>query len=216
MAFAFTYSTLVQKVIDFSERTDTAFENAIPTFITLAIDRITKDAKMLGAELYITSQQGEGLTPDSPVLSKPALWRNTVTFNIGTGTNYNTRKTLLLRSYEFCNDYWKDRTQTGEPKYYSDYEYNQWLVVPTPDEAYPYEIAYLQQFGPLDSNTQTNWLTDNAPELLFNCVMMMSRFYTKDKEDQAFWENAYNTALSSLMKEDKERFTDRNSQRDKD
>jgi hypothetical protein len=214
MAFAFTYSTLVQRVIDFSERTDDGFVNAIPTFVTLAIDRITKDAKTLGAEVYIVNPTG--FIPNENVIQKPADWRNTITFNVGNGTNDNTRNQILLRSYEFCRQYWPDDSQTGLPAYYCDYGFNNWLVVPTPDQAYPYEIAYLQQFGPLDDQNQTNWLTDNAPELLFNCVMMMSKLYTKDKEDQQFWENVYRTALAALMGEDKGRITDRYSQRDKD
>jgi hypothetical protein len=90
------------------------------------------------------------------------------------------------------------------------------LVCPTPDQAYPFEIAYLLEFGPLDITNQTNWLTQYAPQLLFYAVMLETMLYLKDDERSSIWEDRYNKALASVMKEDKDRITTRQSQRDKD
>lgn len=212
LAFTFTYNSLVEQVINYSERTQTSFVNTIDTFITLAMDRITKDCKTLGAEVYVVS----AFTPNSPVIQKPAMWRNTITFNVGNGTNNNTRNEVLQRSYEYCREYTPDDTVTGLPVYFCDYGYSNWLVVPTPDQAYPFEVAYLQEFGPLDITHQTNWLTQYAPQLLFYAVMLETMLYLKDNESSPIWEDRYNKALASVMNEDRERITTRQSQRDKD
>jgi hypothetical protein len=212
LAFTFTYNSLVSQVVNYSERTDAAFAETIDTFITLALDRITKECKTLGAELYVNNF----FTINNPVLQKPTLWRTTITFNVGNGEVNNTRNQVLQRSYEFCRTYTKDDTVTGLPLYFCDYGYNNWLVCPTPDQAYPFEIAYLLEFGPLDITNQTNWLTQYAPQLLFYAVMLETMLYLKDDERSSIWEDRYNKALASVMKEDKDRITTRQSQRDKD
>lgn len=212
MAFVLTYSTLINQIQNYAECTDAEFINTLDTFITLAQDRITKDAKTLGAELYVQSS----FTPNVSVLQKPALWRNTITFNVGNGIDNNTRNQLELRSYEFCREYNRNDTVTGLPIYFCDYGYNNWLVTPTPDQAYPFEIAYLQEFAPLDITHQTNWLTQNAPQVLLYACMLEAMFYQKDQEQSAMWEDRYTKALGTLVVEDKNRITDRYSQRDKD
>jgi hypothetical protein len=212
VAFTLTYNTLVEQIINYCERTDEVFENTIPVLVTYAMDRISKDAKLLGGEKYIVGT----FTPDLEVLDKPSLWRMTLTFNVGNGENNNTRNQVELRSYEFCTQFNQDRSVTGLPQYYCDYGFNRWLVVPTPDAAYPFEIAYMESFGPLDSSNQTNWLTQNAPQVFFYACMLEAMIYLKNDDRAAFWEDKYAKAMGSLLQEDKDRVTDRYNQRDKD
>ncbi len=123
---------------------------------------------------------------------------------------------MLLRSYEFCREYWPDDTETGFPKYFSDYGYNNWLIVPTPDIAYPFEVAYSEQSQPLDLTNQTNWLTENAPELLIYASLLEAMIFVKDDERVQTYKQFYLEALIGLNAEDKGRITDRYSKRTKD
>lgn len=212
MAFVFTYNALVNQLRNYCERDDTDFIDTIPVFVTLSIDRISKDAKLLGAEKYIVGT----FIPNEEVLQKPALWRQTMTFNVGNGENNNVRNTIPLRSYEFCTNYNPDRSTTGFPEYYADYGFNNWLVVPTPDQNYPFEICYIETFGPLDPENQTNWLTQNAPQLLLYATLTEAMLFLKNDERASFWEDKYMKALASLSDEDKGRITDRSTDREKD
>ena len=117
MAYVLTYDTLFASILAYLERNDQNLQDAIPNFIFLAQHRIVNDLKSLVTEQYAVGF----MTPNSPVIQKPAGWVNTITFNFGTGTGNNTRKQLELKTYEYLRMYWPDDTQTGEPKYLSDY-----------------------------------------------------------------------------------------------
>lgn len=215
MAFALTYSTLTTNIMNYLERTDAATLDTIPMFILLAQDRINKECKTLGLEVYVTGI----FTPSQSVIQKPAGWKNTLTFNIGSEPNAplaNTRNQLLQRSYEYCRLYWPDDTQTSIPLFFADYGYNNWLITPTPDQAYPFEIAYMSFVQPIDNTNQTNWLTQYAPEVLFYACMLEAMIYLKNDERIQYWQGFYQDALGKLDIEDKMRYTDRYSDREKD
>lgn len=212
MAYIFTYNGIVQELQEYAQRTDTAYVNRIPVFMTLALTRISKDLKILGAVKYVNGT----MIPNVPVMQKPSLWINNVEFQIGTGSTFETRKFLKPRVYESAVLYEEDRTVVGEPIYYSDYDSYHWLISPTPDQAYPFEVGYFQRFDPLDEANQTNWLTDNDPETLFLQCQLQSCIFTKNWSDYKSLQPIYVEAISSLIARDKDRRTDRYTDSDKD
>lgn len=212
MAFVLTYDSLVSQITNYLERSDPGLIASIPTFVLLGQQRIDKDSKTLGLEQYII---GSFITNNS-VVAKPNRWRNTLNFNVGNGTNNNTYNQLRLRSYEYCRNYWPDDSQTGFPKYYADYGYNNWLIVPTPNGTYPFEISYMETTEPIDTINQTNWITENAPDLLLYACLLETAPFLKDDERIVTWRTYYDAALQSLNAEDKTRLTDRYSDRTKD
>ena len=212
MSFELTYQSLYDTILSYLERNDLDVKDNIPVFIMLGQRRIAKDSKTLGLEVYMTGN----FTPNNGVLVKPNRWRNTLTFNAGSGAGFNTRNQLLLRSYEYCREYWPDDTLIGFPKYYCDYGYNNWLVVPTPDQAYPFEVAYYESAQPIDETNQTNWLTINAPELLIYSSLLEAMIFIKDDERVQTYKQFYIEALVSLNVEDKGRLTDRYAKRNKE
>jgi hypothetical protein len=207
MPFDLTYQSLFNTVLGYLERNDQAVKDNIPIFIALAQKRIAKDSKTLGLEVYVTGN----FTPGSSVLVKPGRWKNTRTFNFGTGDGFNTRNQLYLRTYEYCREYWPDDTLTGVPKYFSDYGYSNLLIVPTPALAYPFEYAYFEFPQSIDENNQTNWITDNAPELLIYGCLLEAMLFVKDDQLVQTYKQYYVEALVAFNKEDKSRLTDRYS-----
>lgn len=209
MAQVLTYNSLVDTLQKYVERTDANFLSEIPLFIMLGERRVARDLKILGLKVYIT----DNLLIGQQTLQKPTRWLNNSTFNIGTKTDFNTRKQIQQRSYEFCRMYWPDPTQTFEPKYYADYNYNFWLIAPTPDLAYPYEIAYYQTPVLIDEHNSTNFLTENAPEVLVYASLLETASYLKDDERVAVWAQYYDKAKASLGDEDRNRIYDSFSKR---
>lgn len=209
MAFVLTYASLTDEIQKYVERTDPNFVSSIPMFIMLGERRVSRDLKILGLKVYIT----DNLIIGQQTLQKPTRWLNNSTFNIGTGTLFNTRKQILQRSYEFCRIYWPDPTQTLEPKYYADYDYNFWLIAPTPDKTYPYEIAYYQTPTLIDEHNTTNFLTENAPEVLVYASLLETASYLKDDERVPVWTQYYEKAKASLGEEDRNRIYDSFSKR---
>lgn len=225
MAYAQTYNSLVDSIQKYNNRSDTNFVNQIPEFIGLAIERITNDLNNsqsgnLGSEIYVYPQNPSTLQPGVSILNKPALWRMTLAMNIGgdksTQTPSNTWNPLKLRRYESLRQDWPDATQTGFPEFYCDYGYGKWLIAPTPNAAYPIQIAYLQKFTPIDADNQSNWLTQYAPEVFLLQCLVQSSIFTQNSELIEQRKQAYTEALSALISQDKGRQTDRFSQGDKD
>jgi hypothetical protein len=214
MATAMTFTSLKQDVQRYLERGGTlasdpiVFEQ-IPRLINLAERRIARELKIQGFINVVTTTLNAG----DPVVPKPDRWRDTVSMFIGTGATNDNRKPLFSRGYEYLRSYWPDATETEEPLFYSDYDYNHWLVAPTPDEDYPVEILYYQLPPLLDDEAQTNWLTENAPEILLYATLLEATPFLKNDERIPVWQSMYDRAASMLNGEDLAKILDRSAVR---
>lgn len=196
---AMTYSSLVQDLQDYCERSDDPFINQIPTFIQLAENRIASESKPLG---FVRTVNGV-LTNN--ILVKPIRWRKTKNFCLIVGAD---RKYLYNRSYEFLRKYWPDIAKTDEPYYYADYDYEHLFVVPTPALPYQFEMQYYELPEPLSTVNQTNWTTQYAPQLLLYATLMEAMPFLKTSERIPEFQGLYDRALSSITKEDQLRAID--------
>ncbi len=202
-----TYSTLITQVLNFCERSDTTFVNSIPEFIARAQDRINTDLGTLILEIYVTG----AFEPGNAVIPKPARWRRTITFNFGNGVTDDFRNNLKLRRYEYLLSYWPDRTETGTPIYYADYGPEHFLIAPTPDLAYPFELGYMETPSTLSLANQTNWMTNYAPSLLFYATLTEAIPYLKNDGRVQLIESKYQSFLQPMIKQDRLRLVDRGS-----
>lgn len=198
---AMTYNSLISEIKVFSERTDQVFYDEIPHLINRAENRIAAEAKGLGFLRSITDDLLQSLS----YLEKPARWRETVSFQIGAGADFSDRVILLKRSYEFCRAYAPNSKTTGVPKYYADWDYKHWLIVPTPALAYPYEILYHERPTPLSQSVQTNWTTEHSPQLLLNAALIETQLFLKRDDRLAPFQAEYATALKQLEVEQQRR-----------
>jgi hypothetical protein len=214
MATTMTFTTLQQDVRRYLERgttyaSDPVVFEQIPRLINLAERRIARELKIQGFINVVSGTLQAGVA----VYDKPDRWRDTVSINIGTGANSNTRKVLFSRVYEYLLSYWPDRTATAEPLFYSDYDYSHWLIAPTPDAAYPFEVLYYELPPLLDDAVQTNWLTEYAPQLLLYGALLEATPFLKNDERIPVWQNMYDRAASMLNGEDLAKILDRSAVR---
>lgn len=125
----------------------------------------------------------------------------------------NTRKLLLPLAYEVARIYWPNALLVDEPKFYSDYDFNHWLIVPTPEAALPLEVGYFQIADLIDESHQTNWLTDNAPDLLLYACLLEAYPFLQNPEKQAIWQSMYDRASAGFLAEDAGRVAGRETVR---
>jgi hypothetical protein len=116
---------------------------------------------------------------------------------------------VLLRKYEYLREYNPDATVTGAPEYYGDYDYTHWLVAPSPNLAYEYEVLYYERLQPLDSSNQTNWFTIYAPQALLYGSLLQAMPYIKNDERMPMWQQNYDLIIQTLKSEDVQRIGDR-------
>ena len=212
MPASMTFTSLQSDIRNYLERggaTDPIVYEQIPRLITLAERRIARELKIQGFQTVVNTTMQSGVA----VYPKPDRWRDTISINIGTGTNNNTHTAVFPRSYEYVRQYWPDETQTGTPIFYADYNYNFWIFGPTPNANFPMEVLYYELPPLLDNTNQTNWLTEYAPNLLLYGALVEATPFVKDDERVQLWQSYYDRALAALNGEDLQKIVDRSTNR---
>lgn len=213
MATALTFTTLKERVNRAIERSSAAadpdFAAELPCLINDAERQIATELKVLLFLRVVTAS----FTASQAVYQKPLGWRETVSFNFGGGDAQETRTQLLPRSYEFLTTYWPDRTATGTPEIYADYEQNYWIVAPTPLAARPYEVLFYEQPTLLDDTNQVNKITERAPELLYFGTLLQTAPFLKDDPRIQVWGSRYDRWLAALKGQDTDLQADRTADR---
>lgn len=210
MPTAMTYNSLLNDLRAYLERgatlaSDPTVYEQLPNLVNLAERRLQRDIKVVGTISVVSSTMING----TAVYAKPDRWRETVSMFVGVGTGYNTRKELFTRSYEYCRNYWPNQTSEDEPRFYADYDYQHWLIVPTPDDDYPYEILYNEQPVYLDDENQTNWFTEYAPDALLYGSLLEAQPFLKNEEMISTWDQFYQRAIGAINGEDLRQIVDR-------
>jgi len=205
--YTMTYSSLLEDVRRYLERGFTAESDQIvyeqlPRLVTLGERRISRELKIQG---FIRSVQTP-LQAGVPTYRKPDRWRDTVSMTI-------TGVPIFARSYEYCRNYWPDEAQTAAPQFYADYDYNHWLITPTPAAVQTLEVMYYEQPRFLGEDFQTNWITEYAPDLLLYATLLEATPFLKKDERMATWQQMYDRAAQALNGEDLKKIMDRSAQR---
>ena len=202
VAAVMTYDSLVNDIQTYLERTDDQTLDKIPQFIKLAEQIIAAEIKFLGNLTVATS----AMVASDNIIPKPARWRKTVSMNV---TVAGKRQPVLLRTYEYIREYWPDPAATSAPLYFCDYDYQHWLVGPTPTLAYSYEVLYYERVQPLDSSNQSSWFTQYAPQALLYGTLLQAMPFVKNDERMPMWQSNYDKIIEVLKTENVIRAADR-------
>ena len=202
VAAVMTYDSLVNDIQTYLERTDENTLEKIPQFIMLAEQIIASEIKFLGNLTVATSNmvQAENVIP------KPARWRKTVSMNV---TVAGKRQPVLMRTYEYIREYWPSPSATEIPLFFCDYDYQHWLVGPTPALGYSYEVLYYERVQPLDSANQSNWFTQYAPQALLYGSLLQAMPFLKNDERMPMWQANFDRIIEVLKRENATRIADR-------
>lgn len=207
MSYSMTYTSLLEDVRRYLERGFTAESDQIvyeqlPRLVTLGERRIARELKIEGFIRAVQTPLQVGVA----VLRKPDRWRDTVSMTIDGSP-------IHARSYEYCRNYWPDEAQTGAPQFYADYDYQHWLLAPTPNATDTLEILYYEQPRFLDEEFQTNWITEYAPDLLLYATLLETAPFLKKDERIPVWQAMYDRAAQAISGEDLKRIMDRTASR---
>lgn len=206
MTFSLNYTNLLTTVSDYLERDDLL--EKIPIFIMLAEKKCSRVLKAQLAQIAVTS----ALTINSPVVVKPQRWVETISFTIQTPDGIVVLKD---RARELIQSMYPVLTDTATPKYYAEWQENYFYVGPTPDAAYDFELMMYQQPPALGDTQQTNYLTDNAPDLLLYSTLLEAEGYLKNDERLPVWKAARDEIIETYTGLDMRRQSDRQQDRKK-
>jgi hypothetical protein len=186
----------------FTQESDQIVYDQLPRLITLGERRIARELKIEGFIRAVQTPLQIGVA----VYLKPDRWRDTVSMTLN-------GVPIFARAYEYCRNYWPNEAQTGTPQFYADYDFQHWLLAPTPDAASTLEILYYEQPALLGEELQTNWLTEYAPDLLLYAALLEATPFLKSDERIQTWQALYDRAAQAISGEDLKRIMDRSANR---
>lgn len=213
MPTAMTFDSLMQDLDDYVERgslSDEAYIRQKPEIINRAERSLADKLKIQGYIDVLSFNLTDGVC----IYSKPDGWRNTVSWRVGVGsptqpTSLVNSKFLRPRSFETLSLYAPNRDATDQPMWYADYDFNHWIVAPTPDQNYPAEVIVYRLPPLLDSTNQQNYLTKLTPNLLlYECLVHMEPFLKNDAR-LVSWEHLRDVELEHIDSQELNKFIDR-------
>ena len=189
-----TLSTLKTAIQDYSESTETSFVTNLPNFIKTAEERILKTVQL---DDFIKNVTGTA-TASSPYIGSPSdyLSSNSLAV-IDSSSNYNY---LQLKHPSFIRDFTPASSTTGLPKYYAEFDENTFILAPTPDTTYTFELHYFFRPSSLTSagDSGTTWLSTNAPNALLYGALTEAMVYLKNYESLPIYEQRFQEAIALL------------------
>ena len=207
MSYTMTYDSLLVDMRRYLERgftqaSDQIVFDQLPRLITLAERRIARELKIEGCIRAVTTPLAVGVA----TYLKPDRWRDTVSMTVGGSS-------IFTRSYEYCRNYWPNEAETGKPQFYANYDYQHWLITPTPSAVQTLEVIYYEQPALLGDDFQSNWLTEYAPEVLLYASLLEATPFLKNDERVQMWQALYDRSAQALNGQDLGRILDRSAQR---
>jgi len=189
----YTYTTLRQAIQDYTDNTESTFVNNIDSFIETAEERILKETPLEVFRKNATATMSAG----ARFFPKPVDWLYSFSLAI---TTSGEQKVLLNKDVNFLQEFWPDFSQTSEPRYYSDFDVNNFLIAPTPDENYNAELHYFYRPESITDTTDgQSWLGTNAgPAMLYGSLVEAYTFMKGEQDMVQQYEQQFQTALSRL------------------
>jgi len=169
-----TYDELKTAIQDYTENDETTFVNNLPLFIRLAEERILKSIQL---NLF-QKNAGGAMTTGNKFLGAPSDFLAPFSLSIEVS---GAKEFLLFKDLDFVQTYTPNATTTGQPKYYAQFDVNNFIIAPTPDAAYVVEIQYLYRPASLTAGagSGTTWLSENAEITLLYASLIEAYTYMK-------------------------------------
>ena len=195
-----TYAELTQQIIDYTETDSNVLTTAILNdIIEHAESRIFRNADLDVFKKYKTAN----LTIGDPFVAMPGATPQLFAFirYIQIFSTDNVRITLEKKDTSFINEFIPNRTTTGTPKYYANWDNDTIILAPSPDATYTVELAYNAQPTGLSSSNTTTWVSNNAPEMLLYACLVEAFKFLKNPQMVQMYEQYYKESLTPFAGE---------------
>ena len=175
---SFTYAELKTAIQDYTENTETTFVNSLDIFIKNAEERILKIAQL---EVFRKNQTGN-LTASNQYLALPSDYLAPFSLSFTNGSN---KEFVLFKDVNFVQSFNPNNSTTGAPRYYAQFDIDNFILGPTPDAAYNVELHYF--YRPLSltasGDNGTTWLSTNASVALLYGSLIEAYTFMKGEAD---------------------------------
>jgi hypothetical protein len=190
---AFTFATLKTAIQDYTDNSETTFDNNLTRFIVNTEERILKECQL---DVFRRNSQGT-TSASTKFLSKPTDFLAPFSLSV---VNDSSNEFLLYKQVTFLQDYTPNPATTGVPLYYGDWNDETFLLAPTPNDAFTMELHYF--FRPESitvTSDGTSWLGDNAQlTMLYGSLVEAYTFMKGEQDLLTLYNNRYMESLQGL------------------
>ena len=192
---SFTYAQLKQAIQDYTENDETSFVTNLPLFIRLSEERILK---MVQLSLFRKNSTAS-TTNSNQYLACPSDFLAPFSLSL-TGSN-GDKFFVEFKDPSFLQTYTPDASTTGEPRYYSVFDVNNFLLAPTPNAVYTAELHYFYRPASLTSGgeSDTTWLSENAELTLLYGALVEAYLFMKGEQDMMqYYDKRFQESMMAL------------------
>lgn len=177
---------------DFPETVGMTSATQIATFVRQAEQRIFNRVQLLDLRKNVTGT----CTQDNKYLSVPSDWL--ATFSLAVVDADGAYEYLLNKDVDFIRQAYPTPTDTGTPSYYAFFDKDSFILGPTPDDEYTFELHYFY-YPESIVDAGTSWLGDNFDSVLLYGSLLEAYTFMKGEEDVlAKYQQRYDEALAML------------------
>ena len=190
-----TLTTLTQSIQDWTDNSETTFVAEIPFFITNAEERIFKSIDLE----YFRKNVSGVFSSGNKFLSMPSDYLSS--FSLSFVDSSGNNNFLLQKDVSFLQEYTPGgNSTTGNPKYYAPFDFETFIVAPTPDSSYTAELHYFYRPASITTdNSETTWIGDNATDaLLYGCLVEAYIFMKGEADVIKMYSDRYMESISRL------------------
>jgi len=191
---SFTFGTLKTAIQDYTDNAETTFVSHLSDFIKAAEQRIFSSVDL---EFFRKNVSGS-TTSGNRFLAMPTDFLASFSLSI---ENSSSKEFLLLKDVNYLQEFHPNESTTGTPRFYALYDYENFILAPTPNAAYTAELHYYYRPNSLTagSDSGTTWLSENAPNaMLYGSLTEAYTFMKGEKDLMDLYNGRFIEALSRI------------------
>jgi|TARA_R110000803_G_C11964983_1_gene319127 hypothetical protein len=175
---SFTLAQLKTAIQDYTDNSETSFVTHLPDFIKSSEERIFKSVDLEIFRKNVTSS----LTTSDKFLTIPTDYLSSFSLQI---TTAGSEAFLLQKDVNFLQEAYSGSTSTATPRYYAQFDEDNFLLAPTPNSSYAIELHYYYRPTSLTAGADsgTTWLSTNAPFALLFGSLVDAYIFMKGEPD---------------------------------
>jgi hypothetical protein len=191
---AFTYATLKTAIQDYMDNDETTFANNLDNFIKATEEDILKNVELNFYRKNVTGTATSG----SAYLGMPTDFLAPFSLAVISSSVYYY---LLLKHPSFIRDYTPNASTTGQPKYYGEFDNDTFILAPTPDDNYSFELHYFYRPTSLTAGASdgTTYLSTNMPNVMLSGSLLQAAIFMKlDTAETGTYKQNYEQDIMQL------------------
>ena len=191
---SFTYDGLKTAIQNYTDSSETTFVATLDTIIKQTEERILKNVWLDNFKKNVTGTA----TSSNSYLAMPTDFLAPFSLAL---TSSSAQYFLLLKQVSFIRSYKPTASSTGRPKYYAEFDSSYFILAPTPDATYTFELHYFYRPDSLTAGASdgTTWLSTNATNcLLYGCLAEAGIFLKLTADEIVSYEQRFQDGLARL------------------